>query len=76
MCSLNIFNCGIDIRLIENNAVVGSQIAVELARVRGRKTRQRKRKDMTRNGQPVVIGASILDSTAKVTSPVIKVSTY
>ena len=56
--------------------MVGSQIAVELARVRGRKTRQRRRKDMTRNGQPVVIGASILDSTAKVTSPVIKVSTY
>ncbi|XP_064381865.1 uncharacterized protein LOC135330853 [Halichondria panicea] len=61
-----------NIRLIENNAVVGSQIAVELARVRGRRTRPRRRKDMTRNGQPVVIGASILDSTAKVTSPVIK----
>ncbi len=71
---MNLFDLGIDIRLIENNAVVGSQIAVELARVRGRRTRPRRRKDMTRNGQPVVIGASILDSTAKVTSPVIKVS--
>ena len=65
-----------DIKLIKNNARVGSQIAVELAKLHsghsGRKRQTVRKGNSSR--QPVVIGGSILDSTAKVTSPVLEVS--
>ncbi len=53
--------------------MVGSQIALELAKLRSRKTVSIKRDRDPPKRQPIVIGASILDFTAKITSPVIKV---
>lgn len=87
----------IDIELIENNARVGSQIAVELAKLRKKRNDKvttqvnynsavvrdagcRHKSDQETNyltkvpKQPVVVGASILDFTAKINSTKIKVS--
>ncbi len=62
---------------MKNNATVGSQIAVELAQLlSSRRAVSRRRNREPQKGQTVVIGASILDSTAKMTSPFIKVSEY
>ena len=68
----------LDIKLIKNNVMVGSQIAVELAKLRSGRTRPKRSVSPKRSSrrQPVVIGASVLDCTAKVTASVIKVHVH
>ncbi len=84
---LNRFN--VDIELIKHNAEVASQISVELSNLRNDRDKDNDKSQLrchpsftrsttndSTSKRPAVIGASILDFTAKIQSQQIKVDMY